>query len=74
MGQDPAAAAFGECIRSARLVLGLSHEELADRAGLHRTYAGSAERGLRNVRGSGNRAFDQGAASGRMARKAAERA
>ncbi|WP_239331523.1 helix-turn-helix domain-containing protein [Frankia sp. CiP3] len=49
MGQDPVAAAFGERVRSARLVLGLSQEDLADRAGLHRTYVGSAERGLRNV-------------------------
>jgi transcriptional regulator with XRE-family HTH domain len=46
--QDPVAA-FGERVRSARLARGLSQEELAEAAGLHRTYVGSAERGLRNV-------------------------
>jgi transcriptional regulator with XRE-family HTH domain len=47
--QDPVAAAFGERVRRARVARGLSQEELADVAGLHRTYVGSAERGLRNV-------------------------
>jgi len=36
-------------IRSARKELGISQEELADLAGLHRTYVGSIERGERNV-------------------------
>ena len=49
MRQDPVAAAFGERVRAARVAKGLSQEALAEAAGLHRTYVGSAERGLRNV-------------------------
>ncbi len=49
MRQDPVATAFGERVRTARIAMGLSQEALAEAAGLHRTYVGSAERGLRNV-------------------------
>jgi transcriptional regulator with XRE-family HTH domain len=40
---------FGRRIRELRQARGLSQEELAFRAGLHRTYVSSAERGERNV-------------------------
>ena len=40
---------FGVSIRKRRRELGLSQEELADRASLHRTYIGDIERGARNV-------------------------
>ncbi|TDE13567.1 helix-turn-helix domain-containing protein [Jiangella asiatica] len=44
-----ALSAFGRRVRELRKELGLSQEELADRADLHRTYVGSIERGERNV-------------------------
>lgn len=40
---------FGETFRAERLKAGLSQEELANRAGLDRTYVGGVERGERNV-------------------------
>jgi transcriptional regulator with XRE-family HTH domain len=39
---------FGRTVRERRVSLDLSQEELADLAGLHRTYVGSIERGERN--------------------------
>ena len=40
---------IGERLRERRHELGLSQEELADRADLHRTYISSLEQGRRNV-------------------------
>ena len=40
---------FGDCVRTARLALGLSQEKLALDCGLDRTYISSVERGKRNV-------------------------
>ncbi len=47
MGTD-IARAFGSRVRELRRAQGLSQEELADRAGLHRTYLSGIERGQRN--------------------------
>lgn len=40
---------FGQNVRRVRQQVGLSQEELAFRAKLHRTYISSIERGVRNV-------------------------
>jgi transcriptional regulator with XRE-family HTH domain len=40
---------FGKRVRAKRDELGISQEELADRADLDRTYVGGVERGERNV-------------------------
>lgn len=40
---------LGEVVRRRRLSLDLSQEELARRAGVHRTYLSDIERGARNI-------------------------
>ncbi|MDP9412720.1 MAG: helix-turn-helix domain-containing protein [Pseudomonadota bacterium] len=40
---------FATKVRSRRGQLGISQEELAERAGLHRTYVSQVERGVVNV-------------------------
>ena len=40
---------FGQKVREERLKQGLSQEELASRAGVHRTYIGMIERAEKNI-------------------------
>jgi transcriptional regulator with XRE-family HTH domain len=40
---------FGFAVRDRREALGLTQEEFAERAGIHRTYLSDIERGTRNV-------------------------
>ena len=49
MGKIDVKKQFGAAIRLHRDKLGISQEELAGRAGLHRTYISDVERGARNV-------------------------
>lgn len=41
-------AEFGKRLRKLRTDRGLTQEQLADKAGLHFTYVGQVERGIRN--------------------------
>lgn len=45
----PARIVFATNVRQARKALGISQEQLAELANLHRTYVGSVERGERNI-------------------------
>lgn len=51
MGADlsDVAVKFGLRLREVRLARGISQEKLAEKAGLHRTYVSSVERGQRNI-------------------------
>lgn len=48
-GADSQRAAFGKRVRVLRVARGMSQEDLAEAADVHRTYVSSLERGLRNV-------------------------
>ncbi len=41
--------AFGKAVRERRIALKLSQEDLAEAAGVHRTYVGMIERGEKNI-------------------------
>ncbi len=47
--KQPILIKFGQRLREKRLKLGLSQEELAARAGVHRTYIGMIERAEKNI-------------------------
>lgn len=47
--QSVLVSVFAENVRRTRQELGLSQEELAERAGVHRTYVGMLERSEKNV-------------------------
>jgi len=47
--RDPVLVAFGLAIQKRRREMGISQEEAASRAGIHRTYFADVERGARNV-------------------------
>jgi CheY-like chemotaxis protein/DNA-binding XRE family transcriptional regulator len=49
VGKNDVKKQFGAAVRHYRDQLGISQEELAGRAGLHRTYISDVERGARNV-------------------------
>ncbi len=49
MSKSKILEAFGNRIKEERLELGISQEELAERAGLHRTYIGMIERAEKNI-------------------------
>jgi len=48
MPRDSLSLEFARVLRKERLARGMSQESLAHRAGLHPTYVGLVERGLRN--------------------------
>lgn len=47
--KTPIRKAFGIQVRMKRYELGLTQEELAEKADIHPTYVGSVERGERNI-------------------------
>ena len=48
MDKQPILLHFGQSVQQHRKALGLSQEQLADKAGVHRTYIGMIERAEKN--------------------------
>jgi len=46
---EPARERLARCLKAIRTAEGLTQTELADKAGLHRTFVGQVERATRNV-------------------------
>lgn len=49
MEKQPILLRFGQSVQQHRKALGLSQEQLADKAGVHRTYIGMIERAEKNI-------------------------
>lgn len=49
MKKEPILLAFGQRVQELRRERGLSQEQLADQAGVHRTYIGMIERAEKNI-------------------------
>ncbi len=49
MDKQPILLKFGKSVQQHRKALGLSQEQLADKAGVHRTYIGMIERAEKNI-------------------------
>ena len=49
MDKQPILLQFGQSVQQHRKALGLSQEQLADKAGVHRTYIGMIERAEKNI-------------------------
>ncbi len=47
--KPPVLVSFGQRVQKARKKMGLSQEQLAEKAGLHRTYIGMIERAEKNI-------------------------
>lgn len=47
--KEPALVAFGAAVRAARMVKGISQEDLANGSGIDRSYLGAIERGEQNA-------------------------
>lgn len=49
MDKNPTLVKFGKNVKVQRMILRLSQEQLAEKAGVHRTYIGMIERAEKNI-------------------------